>query len=767
MLPGVLQEQWPEVHLEVYDGVRATPAALLYADSDAVAPGRSDAGATHRRIELLGHPFTLVFRPAPAFDVTVDREKAPMVLLAGSLVSLLLFLAVRGQTQVGARATRLALAMTRDLAASEARCRRLYEGSPAMLHSIDREGRLVAVSDAWLNKLGYRREEVQGRLLVEFLTPASRRYLQEQVLPAFFGSRFVDDIEYEMVQRDGSIIDVRLTAMLQPGQPAQSLALTEDVTARKRAEREALAARARVTEIRDRLAAIVDHSGDAIIGESLDGTIVAWNRGAETLFGHRAQDSLGRAIAALVPPFLAGEESALVDRVVRGEVVAQYPTRRKHRDGRIIDVSMTLSPIYDGSGSLVGVSRVVRDITPQRMLQEVQARQAAILQSAGVSIISTDPEGIIRSFNAAAERMLGFRAQDVIGAALAALIHLPRELRERAAEASGVRAGAAGGWSVADGFEALVGAARGGAVDQREWTYVRRNGSCFPVALSVSAIDAGQGRISGFTCVAVDISSRRAHEELQRTALREKETLLKEVYHRVKNNLQVVSSLFQLQLRRLPDGAARAILRQCADRVRAMALVHEKLCQLDDHEAIDIGAYVRELCETLAAAHGARERGIRITHEVEALSIGLEASMPLGLLLNELLCNSLKHAFPARAGAPGGTICVRLRRTDAGRGRLEVEDDGVGFGAQVDLEQPTSLGLRLVESLARQLGGTLHLPPRGAAGARPGACTVLQFDLERAGGPDRLASVDRRASAMAPGAPALASAGAPAETQPV
>jgi len=736
LMPGILQEQWPEVRLQVFDGQPTAPGALLYAAQGLPNASAIGPGATTRGVDLLGHPYTLAFAPAPAFEMTIARDKALLVLVAGSAVSLLLFLSIRAQIAVGARATRLAQAMTRELAASEARCRRLYEGSPAMLQSIDGDGRLVAVSDAWLRKLGYRRDEVLGRRSVEFLSPASRAWAQDAALPGLFRGGAADKVEYEMVCRDGSVIDVHLTATVQPGEPVQSLALIEDVTARKRAEREAAAAHTRVSAMRDRLAAIVDHSGDAIIGESLGGAVVAWNRGAEKLFGHRPRDILGRTIAPLVPPALAAEETVLVDRVVRGEVVAQYETARVHRDGRIIDVSMTLSPIYDGGGSLVGVSRVVRDITPQRMLREVQARQAAILQSAAVSIIATDPAGSIRSINAAAERMLGWRADEVIGSALTALIAVaPAASRAGPPPASGDRE-----------FEALVDRARGGAVDQREMTYLRRDGSRVPVALSISAIDADEGRISGFICVAVDLSAQRAHEALQRTALREKETLLKEVYHRVKNNLQVVSSLFQLQLRRLPEGTARTVLRQCADRVRAMSLVHERLCRLDQYDAIDIGGYIGELCVSLAAAHGARERGIRIVHEVEPLALGLEAAMPLGLLLNELLCNSLKHAFPACAGAPGGTIRVRLLRTADGRGLLEVEDDGVGFGVPAGTEQPASLGLRLVESLARQLNGSLQQPKRPAAGEiarRPGARTALRFDLDGAGGPDRLATVER------------------------
>jgi two-component sensor histidine kinase len=259
-------------------------------------------------------------------------------------------------------------------------------------------------------------------------------------------------------------------------------------------------------------------------------------------------------------------------------------------------------------------------------------------------------------------------------------------------------------------YEALFAWARRGAVDQREWTYLRRDGSRLPVSVSVSVTRADDGQISGFICIAIDISARKAHEDLQRTALMEKETLLKEVYHRVKNNLQVVSSLFNLQLRGLPQGAARATLQQSAERVRAMALVHEKLCRSNNLETIDILAYVRELCDSLATATGADERGITVTLDIEPVEIGLDASVPLGLLLNELICNSLKHAFP---GERAGTVHVRLARLANGAAVLEVRDDGIGMTIDPAGAHPATLGLRLARTLARQLGGALQFRGEG------------------------------------------------------
>jgi len=717
LVNGILQDDWPDLRVQVYDGDAPLPEALLHGDPAFAAGGSARPAVRYADLAtpILGHALTLRVQATPAFEATVDRKKEQLVLLAGVVVSLLMFGTVRAQTLMGERATVLARRMTRELAASQARYRLLYEASPAMLHSIDRQGRLVAVSDAWLQRLGYRREQVLGRACVDFLSPQSRLRAHELAPPERSWTGQCVGIEYQMVCQDGTLIDVLLSAVVLPGEEAHALGFLEDITDRRRAEREAGAARARAREVNERLAAIVATSGEAIISQSLNGMIETWNRGAAALFGYLAEEIVGRSVRTLLPPDRIDEEQRLVERVVGGEAIVQHQTIRLHRDGSRLDVAVTLSPICGAEGRLVGISKVVRDVTPQRLLRELQERQAAILQCAGVSIIATDTRGIIQSFNAEAERMLGFGAQEVTGTSLAAMIHVPREVQARAQQLS-----AQLGVYVPANFEALFAWARRGAVDQREWTYLRRDGSALPVSVSVSATRAGDGQINGFICIAIDHSARKAHEELQRTALLEKETLLKEVYHRVKNNLQVVSSLFNLQLRGLPAGTARATLQQSADRVRAMALVHEKLCRSNNLETIDILAYVRDLCESLAAATGAGERGITVALDIEPLEIGLDASVPLGLLLNELICNSLKHAFP---DGRGGTVRVRLAQDGRGAARLEVGDDGIGIAHDRAGARPASLGLRLAATLARQLGGTLHF------GGGGGTCVTLSFPL--------------------------------------
>jgi two-component sensor histidine kinase len=237
----------------------------------------------------------------------------------------------------------------------------------------------------------------------------------------------------------------------------------------------------------------------------------------------------------------------------------------------------------------------------------------------------------------------------------------------------------------------------------RELRALRRGGEEFPVEIGLSPIDTAQGTA---TLAAVfDISERRRQQAATEQALAEKETLLKEVYHRVKNNLQVVQSLLNLQRHALPEGLARDAMSDSVQRVRAMALVHEKLYQSGNLAAVSLPKYTRELMEQIAEAHGAARSNIRLHADIADIETGLDGAVPYGLLLTELITNALKHAFPS---GRSGSIRVALIRESEGD-RLTVSDDGAGYAGELGASShPSSMGLKLADSLARQLGGELR-----------------------------------------------------------
>ena len=197
------------------------------------------------------------------------------------------------------------------------------------------------------------------------------------------------------------------------------------------------------------------------------------------------------------------------------------------------------------------------------------------------------------------------------------------------------------------------------------------------------------------------------------SSLREKEALLKEVHHRVKNNLQIIISLLRLQTRKIDNAVARASLEDMQNRVRSMALIHEHLYRSENLAAVDLSDYLKSLCLHLFHALAPAPAVIELRLDLAPVRLAIDRAIPCGLLVNELVSNAIKHAFP---GGRAGIVRVELQPLQGGEGlRLRVADNGVGLAAALDLSQLDTLGLQLVASLARQLGGRLDI--QNASGA--------------------------------------------------
>lgn len=193
-----------------------------------------------------------------------------------------------------------------------------------------------------------------------------------------------------------------------------------------------------------------------------------------------------------------------------------------------------------------------------------------------------------------------------------------------------------------------------------------------------------------------------ASEQKLRHSLMEKEALLKEIHHRVKNNLQIVSSLLYLQEESMQDPKGLEILRESQNRVKSMALIHEQLYGTDNLAKIDFGSYLQSLTANLFDAYGVDPACLRLHIEADDIFIGVEMAVPCGLIINELVSNAIKHAFPQ---GRGGTIEISIRMPEIGRMEIVVADDGIGMAADPAGSDSPSLGLRLVDMLTTQLDG--------------------------------------------------------------
>jgi two-component sensor histidine kinase len=192
--------------------------------------------------------------------------------------------------------------------------------------------------------------------------------------------------------------------------------------------------------------------------------------------------------------------------------------------------------------------------------------------------------------------------------------------------------------------------------------------------------------------------------ELQ-SSLREREVMLQEIHHRVKNNLQVISSLINMQIRKLEAGENRDALEECKSRVQAIALIHEKLYRAGDYARVPFAEYAKSLISSVFQANRHAAANVRLDSEIEELALAVDQAIPCGLILNELITNALKHAFP---GARRGAVRVTLEREN-GRVVLGVGDDGVGIPPGVEPARAGSLGMRLISVLVDQLDGKLEI----------------------------------------------------------
>jgi two-component system cell cycle sensor histidine kinase/response regulator CckA len=274
-----------------------------------------------------------------------------------------------------------------------------------------------------------------------------------------------------------------------------------------------------------RLAAIVEFTDDAIISKNLDGSIQSWNTGAEKMFGYTSAEMVGGPFTALMPADRTEEHNHILDQIKKGECVRHFETVRLAKNGRRIDVSLTVSPIRDSTGKIIGASKIARDITERRQAEEsllkAGALQNAIFNSANFSSIATDAKGVIQIFNVGAEHMLGYTAAEVMNKITPADISDSREVIARAARLS-VQLGT----KIEPGFEALVFKASRGIEDIYELTYIRKDGSRFPAVVSVTALRDAQNAIIGYLLIGTDNSARKRAEEAMLKAGALEKTLL-------------------------------------------------------------------------------------------------------------------------------------------------------------------------------------------------------------------------------------------------
>jgi PAS domain S-box-containing protein len=441
------------------------------------------------------------------------------------------------------------------------------------------------------------------------------------------------------------------------------------------------------------LVSIVESSDDAIISKDLDGVIQTWNAAAEHLFGYTAEEAVGQPVTMLIPAERQDEEPGILARIRRGERIHHYETVRRRKDGSLVDISLTVSPVRGDSGRIVGASKIARDITERKevqlKLQQSEQRLQELLAAIPAAIYTTDAAGRVTYFNQAAVDLAG--RTPVLGS---------------------------DEWCVTwklynpDGTPLphnecpmAVALKEGRTIRNAEAVAERPDGTRVPFIPFPTPLRDASGRVAGAINMLVDISERRQAETQQRL-------LLNELNHRTKNNMQMLQSLLYTAAKKARSGEARLVLDEATGRVAAMAAAQRVLYGTTDASRFAATEFLDAVCQTFQQTLPA---DVNIVSEEANGVLSNDIAMPLALILNELLTNAVKHGITDRTGRS-----VRVGLTEKG-GEFEmfVEDDGPGF--DLDAVRKGSSGLQLVLGLARQLQGTFHVV------RKPSSRAVLRF----------------------------------------
>jgi PAS domain S-box-containing protein len=349
---------------------------------------------------------------------------------------------------------------------------------------------------------------------------------------------------------------------------------------------------------------------------------------------------------------------------------------------------------------LVALTLIIASLSGSLRTREIRYRGIFDHAAAGIFIVRPEKEGcMIIEVNNRGMSLLGYTAGDFTGK--------PLSLLNADLTSSGV----------------LTRIAKDGRADNVEYSLTKKDGTQIPVIISGVRMPDGMIVLN-----VTDISDRKqAEEELQRS-VREKEILLREVHHRVKNNMQVISGLIELQGAQISDAEIRKLFFESQNRIRTMALIHEILYRSNDYASINFSIYLNELITYLLASYGRTREDIVIDTRLTITNLSLDMAIPCGLIANELISNALKHAFP---GGRKGHITIELTQNAEKEYVLSVSDDGIGFPPGFEIGKASSFGLQLVNGIAtHQMRGTVQLirePMTGVTIRFPGVPATLRL----------------------------------------
>ena len=441
-----------------------------------------------------------------------------------------------------------------------------------------------------------------------------------------------------------------------------------------------------------------------------EGNVISWNSGAEHTEGYTESEILGKNYSV----FFTDESRAnnlpkkLLEMAALN-TIADFTGWNLRKDGSKFYSTDIITAIYGSDNKPSGYTMITRDLTMfennSEKLRRSEQKFRNLINSAPDAMVIVNGNGIITLVNKQTEKLFGYSREELEGKEVEILMPMKLvnshiKLREAFNKNPKTRYMGEG----------------------KQLTGRRKDGSEFNVEIALSPIDDEQGTEFLVAAAIRDTTARtitenrirelnrtleqRVHdrtEELERS-LNEKNTMLQEIHHRVKNNLQTVSSLLRIQSDKIEGSPAVEYLKASEHRIRSMALIHMKLYQTKDFSRINFNEYTNELCRSLLGAYGINNDRIELRTEIENVFFAIDTAMPLGLIINEMFTNSVKHAFPEGSK---GIILIKMFKDKNKVNHLVFSDNGIGAGENFMNDNPAKLGILLINTLVEQLEGSI------------------------------------------------------------
>lgn len=439
---------------------------------------------------------------------------------------------------------------------------------------------------------------------------------------------------------------------------------------------------------------IISQNWDAIKFLNLDGIVQYINPAVNRLYGYADNELIGRHVSILNNQELhtTNKISEIAEKkgFWSGELI------KIKKDKSLFNAFVSVQLIKDSSGVPIGYVSHSKDISGEKetaaQLKQIIGEKEILLKELSVfenivsqnwdAITFANLEGIIQYINPAANRLYGYEGTELIGQNVD--IFNSKESHDT---------------------EAIIQAIIDTGMWAGEIRQIRKNKTAFEAFLSVQLIKDNEGIPIGYASHSKDITNEKETAKKLKVIIRERETLLKEIHHRVKNNLQVITSLLSLQANTINEESTKVIFQQSQYRINTMAMIHETLYQSEDFLTIGYEQYMEALMRYLILSMKGATHNIKWSIVAEEIKLNIDTAIPLGLLINEIITNALKYGLE---GEEGGQIYIELKPLVYPNYMLCIGDNGKGFSSNINFRTTNSLGLKLIHNLAKQLRGTIE-----------------------------------------------------------